>query len=89
VITSATENTMVEAIRNSTPRSGEEAGGVEASREEELAVAAGEEVMTRSKNEARAGAATSLRVSSLEGIALHKILFSPAEKCKLGTYHML
>jgi hypothetical protein len=79
---------MVEAIRNSTPRSGEEAGGVEASREEELAVA-GEEVMTRSKNEARAGAATSLRVSSLEGIALHKILFSPAEKCKLGTYHML
>jgi hypothetical protein len=80
---------MVEAIRSRTPRSGEEAGGLGGSRGEALARAAGDEVMTRSKNEARAGAATSLRVSSLEGIAAHTILFLPAEKCKLGTYHML
>jgi hypothetical protein len=80
---------MVEAIRNRTPRSGEEAGGIEGSRGEALVRAAADEIMTRSKNEARAGAATSLRVSSLEGIALIRRLFLPAEKCKLGTYHML
>jgi len=62
------ENTIVEAIRNRIPRSGEGAGRLEGSRGAMVFRTAGEEVMKNSKKRLVRGAATSLEVSSLKVI---------------------
>jgi hypothetical protein len=89
VITSATEKTTVEAIRNRMPRSGEGADWLEGSRGAAFVRAAGEIVINISKKRLVRGRNEPQGLKSGGVMGFHKIPFWLGEKCKDGTWSML